>query len=359
MTDEGKSEISKPSQTAEVMQVLDLTHEQWAEHFLLFSQVENIVLRTNPDVFIPLQLKEREPSPLGLFVEASLTKYPTKAPKKKFLLEFWPQHRRSAILGRIIFSDKEGRKYRDVDLKGIGFIYASENEKLAKVGELSKRTSGVQGLLSQEDALLEWKISEKFLKKGIRTPRNLAIIKLDEIIFNGQKLTLAEAIRKGLIYEGFNPVILVRAFGTKHRIKDLKGTEHYDPVTPHQTINVLLEDAISLVSQEVGSKHHLTSKEYIEWFARTLGRNVGFLHKIGYVHSGLTEHNITLDCRITDFDLTERSRGKYQYESDFLRARKSLNTLISIMQEVGMLVDASPNDIVSEYEKSYKTSAVG
>lgn len=31
-------------------------------------------------------------------------------------------HTRSGILGRVIFSDKEGRLYRDIDLKGIGYV---------------------------------------------------------------------------------------------------------------------------------------------------------------------------------------------------------------------------------------------
>ena len=69
-----------------------------------------------------------------------------------------------------------------------------------------------------------------------------------------------------------------------------------------------------MVSQELGYKRTITDKEYFEWFAKTLGENVGIMHRNGWTHRYLSSHNVTLDCRIVDldsvgYDLSERERG--------------------------------------------------
>jgi len=77
---------------------------------LLFSQVKNTVLEVNPNVNLPFNLEKGKSSSLGLFAEAAFREKPGRLPKGKHALEVWPGvHRRSAILGRIIFNDTEGR----------------------------------------------------------------------------------------------------------------------------------------------------------------------------------------------------------------------------------------------------------
>jgi len=67
-----------------------------------------------------------------------------------------------------------------------------------------------------------------------------------------------------------------------------------------------------MVSQETG-KDLSNDRDYLEWFATTLGRNVGLTHKNGWCHGRLGPdekeggaHNITLDCRITDLGTVKK-----------------------------------------------------
>jgi len=75
----------------------------------------------------------------------------------------------------------------------------------------------------------------------------------------------------------------------------------------------MFEDAKSLVSQELGRGNNpLTDQEYLEWFAETLGKNVGLMHKNGWFHAGLSPHNITLDCSVCDFDTVKELKNEEQ-----------------------------------------------
>jgi hypothetical protein len=44
----------------------------------------------------------------------------------------------------------------------------------------------------------------------------------------------------------------------------------------------------------------------MEWFAKTLGKNIGLMHSNGWAHGNpyiySTPSNVTLDCRIVDLD---------------------------------------------------------
>lgn len=273
----------------EAKELAELTQKKWREYLLLFSQVENTVLNVNDDVYAPLKLKEGEASPLGLFVEAAFSEEPAELPKGKQALETWIQHRRSALLARVIFGDKEGRIYRDIDIKGSGYAMGDSVGKATVFKPGEERTDGGrEGLLNRDTAFFDYQMSEEFLNAGVRTHRVLAIIGLKELIVGGRKLSLEEAVKEGIIDQDFQPVVEVRAFGTKARIWDLTKP--------------ILRDAKKMVSQELGYKEPFSNKEYLEWFAKTLGCNVGLIHKNGWVHNYLNFHNITLDCRIVDLD---------------------------------------------------------
>lgn len=241
-------------------------------------EVDNEVIWVNENFEeIPLKLKEGEPTKLGLF----LTPKP-KEGEKTVDLKVSEEHGRSALLGRAIFKDKQERLYRDIDLKGMGRVAGIE----AKVGDLW----GGRGIFDLEDALNNKNMAEKFLKAGIRTERYLALIKLKEIIDkNGQKTSIKEAKKRRLIPSEEQPVIALRAFGTKFRVSDINKER--------------LEDARQLVAQELNIKKEKFSwEDYLKWFAKTAGRNLGLMHKNEWLHEYLTVHNVTLDCRVVDLD---------------------------------------------------------
>lgn len=189
--------------------------EALQEWLLLFEKVKNKVVFVNKEVYLPLKLEEGKETPLGLFVKSALPeRFDEKTGEKR--LEVWPEHRRSAFLGRVIFGDKQGRLYRDIDLKGIGSI--TKEKKILKPQTYYYPFSG---LLENKFAFFDYKKSEEFLSKGIRTARTLSIIELEEIIVEGEKISLEEARKKGIILPEFQPVIEVRGFGSKARIADI------------------------------------------------------------------------------------------------------------------------------------------
>lgn len=174
--------------------------------------LQNEVFWVNPEIRAPFRLSEGHPCNL-----AWILAYKQKSHFKQMLLEVWVNHYRTGILGRVLMTDKEGRKYRDVDLKGcshLGYVYPS-------------------------------------LTKGI-------------------------------------PTISLRVFPTKARIGDAARPE-------------LIKGVIEIVSNELRLSS-FSRHDYATWFVRTLGSQVGRLHKLGYAHGYLTHHNITLDCRLVDFD---------------------------------------------------------
>jgi len=245
-------------------------------------EVKNEVSWINPRFpRLPFDLKEGKPTKLGLFLT------PEKEPKKAYPLKILGEHYRSALLGQVIFQDGEGRLYRDIDLKGAGYI-DEFGKGMGKVEPRGKKEAC--GILDEPYVLSAIEMCEKFLKMGIRTERYLAIIQLKEIVNkNGKKITIKEAKERGMIPENINPVLGLRAFGIKARIGNA------DPTT--------LEDARKMVAQELGIKNEeFPLENYFEWYVKIMGQNIGLMHKNKYYHNYLGGHNLTLDCRIVDLD---------------------------------------------------------
>lgn len=301
---------------------------------LVFSEVRNEVLFVNKEVYSPLQLKKGRSSPLGIFVEAAYEQGITR--DERYVFDYSPDHHRSIQLSKVYFADKEGRIYRDIDVKGIGNII-EERERTdsgqfstrVSVGHLEKRSSqltpGVQGLLERDVAFTDYDWSEQFLKTGIRAHRVLAIIGLKELIVNGRKITISQAIEDSIIDEDFNPVVSVRAFGTKARIINLSN----------DSAITLFEDAKKMLAKEL-RKEKISNQKYVMWFARNLGRNIGLMHKQGWVHNYLTQHNITLDCRIVDLDSVTEQKERSETEKDFEQGYISLYSLLQDLERAGI-----------------------
>lgn len=281
-------------------------------------EVQNEVIWVNPDFpELPFDIKEGEPTKLGLF----LTPRP-KEGEKNFDLKVAAEHRRSALLGRVIFKDKQGWFYRDIDLKGAGYSHITEDS--IKVGRIQPHYLGDSnqacGILNLNWAKYARDMSEKFLKAGIRTERYIALIKLKEIVDNhGYKISIGKAKKGGypgeypLLPKSLQPAIALRAFATKFRIRDI------DMLSPDSIEK--LEDARKIVSQELGvNEKDFSFQKYFEWFAKTLGENIGLMHKNGWFHRYLNEHNVTLDCRIVDLD----SVGKFANLKEWVKKNKRM-----------------------------------
>lgn len=331
MSEAAQIEVTSPqAPTGEGGKLNDLAKQNWQERLILFSQVKNRVLRVNSNLNFPFNLAKGKPTQLGLFAQRVLEEPTPQTRKHK--LEVLPQHGRSALLGRVVFSDNKGHIYRDIDLKGIGLLFkpdltSSPVAIVSNPGKTHSLEEGRYGLLEKETAIYDYDKCEDFLEAGIRTVRTIAIIGLEELIVNRRRTSLADAIKRGVIDQNFHPVIQVRAYGTRARIEDLfdsdlhpfewVGASISDIIKYSKTSDLLLEDAKKLVTIELG-KETITDDEYLKWFAETLGRNVGLIHKNGWLHGYLISHNITLDCRIADFDsvtdLNKTTQEKYKEE---------------------------------------------
>lgn len=257
-------------------------------------EIKNHVVWVNPafEGKLPFEIEEGRPIKLGMFLAP-------KAIEGARRLEASTHHGRSAILGRVVFEDKDGNRWRDIDVKGIGNI--SQIELSVEKVEISKQKGESMGLLRLASAYKDAETAEMFLKLGIRTCRPIAIILLEEIVDeNGNKVSIEEGENRGVIAKNMKPVVEVRAWTTKSRVDDLRSGRGFEVES-----KPYLADAIELVSAELGVEN-MTKSDYLKWFAETLGKQVGLMHKNGWFHGYITAHNITLDCRIVDLDSVDR-----------------------------------------------------
>ncbi|MBI2635241.1 MAG: hypothetical protein HYW79_01715 [Parcubacteria group bacterium] len=282
-------------------------------------EVKNEVVWVNDDVEMPFKFEEDKPSKIGVF----LTTEPNDG-ESVFHVKVMDNHFRSALLGKVVFRDKEGNLYRDVDIKGMGPINpANLMVESIEAGSSKNVAKGKTpwGFMDWGYAETDRDMSEFFIKQGLRTHRALAIIRLDEVVVeDGEKMSVSKARKFGYIKYTTEPVIEVRAFGTKARIADSSN-------------KALLEDAKHMVAQELGKDPYSFSQEdYVQWFAQTLGKQLAIIHNAGFIHGYLTSHNITLDCRIVDLDSvkkikTDKGLNDKQVMIDLKMVKESFNLL--------------------------------
>lgn len=323
-------------------------------------KIANSVLWVNPAFpDLPFKLEEGEPTNLGMFFAPKLPELPPEPRYKKFLRlgKSKPKEKRpsfvvmpedvarSALLGSVIFRDMERRIYRDIDIKGLGrFIMDSPGSaRKGDVGPKHGNPREAWGLHDYHYAYNDRRYSEQFLEEGIRTYRIVAVIDLKEIIDNeGNKISIKEAKLKKIISEEMQPVLEIRAFSTKERVSYLMERNRYASL---ERKRLALEDAKAMIAQELGIEpENFSYADYLNWFAKTLGEQVAKIQKLGLVHGYLTNHNISLDCRIVDLDSVKPpykwrgDGGRYHgcsdadiYSGEFLYGRDLLaNLLISV-----------------------------
>jgi hypothetical protein len=327
--------------------------KEFIKYRKIFEKVKNVVIKVNPEIYpgFPFRLEEGKESDLGLFLKSGgLHHYVIFRLKRIFsakyknfriTLETLPAHRRSAS-ELVIFRDSRGVVYRDLDFKGVGATLHSPSfiENF--------------GFLDKNEAEKDYELSEKFIQAGIRTYRVAAIIELKEVTHKGKKITVDEAKELGIINQNFQPVIEIRCFGTKARILDILPQGGL----PKEYREMLINDAIDLVSKELGRT--ISLEEYLSWFAETLGRNIGLMHKNGWVHLNLRIlHNITLDCRIVDLATVEKV-----HNSGVLKEKDKLDGLHCLRELIRAVKPESYSDVsfrktfenifFEAYEKAYR-----
>jgi hypothetical protein len=243
----------------------------------------------------------------------------------------------------MLFKDKGGNLYRDIDLKGIGAtterdgaIVVDDAPEGYRYSEMPHGTKINLGIIDLFAAVRDKEKSEELLKLGVRTHREIAIIELDEIVDpKGRKISIEEAKRVGLIWPDSKPVVEVRAFGTKARLADAKE----NPLS--------VEDARLLVASENNfDPEKFNKKEYAEWLLKATGKNLGLMHKNGLVHGFMTRHNITLDGRLVDFDSVRKGGGEEEFQKDIDDAMFALN---KFLEAVGEFSD----DGIDAFKKAY------
>lgn len=192
-------------------------------------EVKNHVLWINSDLDLPFKLEVGKPADIGLFLSGQME----NGTKSKHL-EVEPFHKRSALLGRVVFGDRKQKEYkqqlyRDIDIKGLGYVMFSSSEPVRLyTGEVHKFGDNVEsmGIFNHDDAYHDLEFTQAFHQYGIRTNSVIAIIALEEIVFNGKRISIVEAKEKSIIEATAEPVLEIRAFGTHARLVDVFTQEN-------------------------------------------------------------------------------------------------------------------------------------
>lgn len=313
-----------------------------AGQFSTFVPVKNTVILANTEIQAPFSIILGEATPVVLFHQGFA--YGEKdALFNQYVLETHQKHHRSALLARVIFVDNQGQVYRDVDIKGIGFLYPTYGMTALPYNGLGyrNRTGERFGFLSQTEAGLDFENSKRLLELGVRTNGVLGVARLDEIVLGGKVISVAKAQELGVLPPGFIPVVEIRAFGTKVRVQDVLDKSSYS--------YAMMTDAKRLVEQEL--HQGLSWKDYFIWFTTTLGENMGKMHQAGLSHGHINTHNVTLDCRLVDLNNTKALSMK-RFAHDFYHA---WNTLIEYQKYFKSTLECSVSspDLLSSLMAGY------
>lgn len=207
------------------------------------------------------------------------------------------------------------------------------------------------GLLNKDEAFAAYDKNEEALSQGIRVGgRIMGIIELDEIINQGNTLTIDEARKQGLIKNDFIPVVEARAFTIRERIADINI---YDPYTGHlgnpEYRLKYVDKAKDQIAKELGVPE-ISDEAYIEWFCETLGNNLRMAQENGW-SSVINEHNITLDCQFVDLASWKKSNKEISRELDNVQA---ISCLISLARSLASFRSGSEEEVSERAARYFK-----
>lgn len=312
------------------------------------SKVSNVVSYVNPFFNGMLKgLTKGEPSKLGFSLDSSKvdSTYDLKlVPGSNILIN--NKHTRSGVFAKAFLrpSDYAKRPHpypdfiRDLELKGCGFNPDFFNTKITDFG-----------FQDRQNAIDDSNVTDYLAHHGLRVVPHIAHIRLNEIIINGEKYSIEEAKEKELISKGIEPILIVRGFGTRNRVEDL--LKAYDN-------EKLINDAIDVLSIETGNSKKLTQNEYAEWFAKNLGRQIGLMDKLKFLHYALSSHQVTLDGRIVDFAGSQYIKKDASLEEQIAQYASGLEVLkvFSNSIVIGLSSENARENKIKKLEELYKES---
>ncbi|MFZ6015293.1 MAG: hypothetical protein ACOYUZ_02960 [Patescibacteria group bacterium] len=253
--------------------------------------------------------------------------------------------------------------YTQIDIKGSGFVYPEEHESKKhglEAGGLAGSPEAVFAPESMETpmgydflGLLDAGMVQNTVERarqlgglGMRTECVAGIYDIEVINVNGREINFAEFKEEALRIlraqiaelnpgeddeqigvledkiaslsgeEGYQPVIEVRCMRSVLRLRDLKDA-------PQEAVIGLVREAVrslNIEMQYLGSDRRFNAetpegrKEWMEFVAYWIGRNVGIMHNQGLVHLFLHMGNLTLAGEVVDLDSVEpvlrRGRGE-------------------------------------------------
>ncbi len=293
--------------------------------------VRNKVLWVNPQIDLPFNLAVGKSTNLGVFLVDHRT-----VSNDSFKLGVASNHGRSVHLGRVKISDSNGNIYRDVDLKGAGYVKGNGTKTDPSfVTPISiKGKDSTFGIWRFEKAQREVDITEDLTAKGVRTYRIGALIELEEIALpDGTKISITEAKSRGIMNVDEKPVIGLRLYRNRMRVQD-----------KYPNTSQVLCDAKKMVELELGRE--MTWQEYLCWFSTSLGSSIAGIHNAGYWHGAIDAHNVTLSAEIMDFgfdwgekdyfskkleDLSSKVRG-YEISDDYRKAYERMCEIVRAVQ---------------------------
>lgn len=246
--------------------------------------VKNKVVWATRQVRFPFRVQVGKSTPLGVF------SIPSSRGIKLANFDYADLLSRSFFFWKpVVYGDTHGNVYRWLRLKGVGLIrrknvaqYPMELPHSIPRGK--RRYQDNLGIVEGTNAAYTRKVSEKFLRAGIRITPEIAHIKL----FQYPVEKAGETRSYELFLKYLDPHVVLTAFGCLGKVADAPN-------------RALLEKAVRTVKSELGRKR-FSKGDYLHWFACTFAENLAKTHSRGWLHNNITSHNVTLDARITDFD---------------------------------------------------------
>lgn len=216
-----------------------------------------------------------------------------------------PAWGRAGIFSPFEFSDKEGRHFFDLVLKGIGETKLVRGTQVGKDMQVWAQKRGlVVGQERAGDAVRDWENFERLNRLGVRVPLGVAIFNLDS--------------RDSLENEDQRRVLYLRAFREALRCSDF----FYVPRWQRMVLEYVGSKISRYEAPEVKG-----ARTYLDFFTTQLGTQAALMENAGYIHNNLLwwgsddpecrrdrvqGNNVTLAAEVVDFDT-----GRFAEASEF------------------------------------------
>jgi len=274
------------------------------------GKVKGRLVYFNDELFPRLSaVKEEIAKELSLFVDWSGKNAEFEA---KRLLE----HGRSFSFNHVLV-DKEGRVWKYIHIKGGGVSKRNildANQPVTQGGELDE----AEGLFDIEGAVADRDSSMLFLRNGVGTSAPFMIIELREAIMkDGGRKSIEDLKKEGKLPENipyddeilpYRPVLYIRLFSEVMRLADATKSDY----------------------EKFAREHKMSLKEYRRWWVGREAENLAGIHELGKFHSGISDHNLTIDGCIVDNDSIKSISGSDAIFDDF---KYLLNVICTTMTD--------------------------